>query len=279
MEAAQILGTRGYIMGGYARDVQFGKIPKDMDIFAPIPDNGLGPDGQMNPEGLLQRAATIMALFGQIPDAAEFRGRQGRYGDGQDFVAVKSLPQDNPQWQPIDVVFNRQFTGTNPEEFITRHFDLDICKVYIDRTRGIRFTNNAAALGAFARNYEIFDQFKAMRYDVTSFAKRVKHLSEKYPGFSAMAKVPFATLPRVVQAMVDQGVLNAAREIFQEQTEAPLRDEVRLNDRGEVPQAVRDHFGQLVRNGGIRQWAVWDDPTPFDNLQGVQGGVQGGAPV
>lgn len=236
-KAANILGTRGVIAGGYARDVLFNRVPKDMDIFVPIPDWGFTLRGRIDPQALLRRAQEILDLFGQEVDTEEFLNRQGDYGHDGAFVAIKSKPQENPEWQPIDIIFHRTFTGRNIVGFMNTYFDLDICKVYVDRGVGV-VDPGLRATAVYARGFESYTRHKAARIEPIAFSNRVLRMRTKYD-LSVVIEMPMTSAIHFVKSFLEMGVLHAAREVLQEQAQVPNGDAVRLNDGVRVLQALR----------------------------------------
>jgi len=255
-EASRQVGRRGFIAGGYVRDALFMKVPKDLDVFAKIPEN-------VTREGILNKARLILTQFGHEVDEAAFDAHEDQYGNINNgkFICVKSLPKEDNPWGPVDVIFHSNLAGRR-DWFVSDHFDLDICKCYMDSNHNPVILPEAQRM-FIQGDQRILSGVWANNYDPKALKARLDHLREKYPQLKLVWAAGLTGMSGVTyERYLKEGAIGDPRAVLQEEAEGVAGNEVRLQ------------AGAAIRDIGV----ILDEMQGFQNQvhnnQDVQPGLR-----
>ena len=209
MKVYRRLGRRT-IAGGYPRDILFGQgdvVPKDIDVWISRQGRTI--------QQLTKTAMEILARAGQelgrVVDGDE------RYGQGH-VVFTSAGPSDI---EPVEIIFH---TGVGLDN-VLRGFDINMCKCYIG-DHGVS-SNFEASLEYITGRINI-----QARPDMAKYSEHLKRVLLKYPHMKVVANLTMAFLAAPYQFLVNEGVINAPREILQAERQEPDRNEVGFQARG-----------------------------------------------
>lgn len=205
MKVYRRLGRRT-IAGGYPRDIIFGQgdvVPKDIDVWISRQGRTI--------QQLTKTAMEILTRAGQelgrVVDGDE------RYGQGN-VVFTSAGPSDI---EPVEIIFH---TGVGLEA-VLQGFDINMCKCYIG-DHGVTPTFEASI------EYVTGKINIQARPDMAKYSEHLKRVLLKYPHIKVVANLTMAFLAAPYQFLVNEGVINAPREILQAERQEPDRNEVGL---------------------------------------------------
>ena len=209
MKVYRRLGRRT-IAGGYPRDVLFGQgdvVPKDIDVWI----SRQGRTIQQITKTAMEILARAGQELGRVVDGDE------RYGQGN-VVFTSAGPSDI---EPVEIIFH---TGVGLDN-VLRGFDINMCKCYIG-DHGVS-SNFEASLEYITGRINI-----QARPDMAKYSEHLKRVLLKYPHMKVVANLTMAFLAAPYQFLVNEGVINAPREILQAERQEPDRNEVGFQARG-----------------------------------------------
>ena len=209
MKVYRRLGRRT-IAGGYPRDILFGQgdvVPKDIDVWI----SRQGRTIQQITKTAMEILARAGQELGRVVDGDE------RYGQGN-VVFTSAGPSDI---EPVEIIFH---TGVGLDN-VLRGFDINMCKCYIG-DHGVS-SNFEASLEYITGRINI-----QARPDMAKYSEHLKRVLLKYPHMKVVANLTMAFLAAPYQFLVNEGVINAPREILQAERQEPDRNEVGFQARG-----------------------------------------------
>jgi hypothetical protein len=219
---------RHLIAGGYPRDILFGQgavVPKDIDIWISRRGRTVA-ELQVVAEGIFRKAGQEL-----IPV------EEDQYGP--DMVVFKSTgPSDI---EPIEVIFHPYSTT----HVLLGGFDINLCKCTINR---VGIMADAWAIAEFhSGKIPLVLGFLA---NPVKYLQYVRRVLEKYPEMKAVVDIRTYGGRDIYRAAIEEGVINAPREILQAEGQAGFRDEVGFNAREGYLRAAgnRERIQQFLDN-------------------------------
>lgn len=225
MRVFRRLGNRA-ILGGYPRDIIFGVgdvVPKDIDVWVARQGRPL--------EDLMRTAEDIFAKAKQhiakVHDGAQ-------YGNGT--VVISS--DGASDIEPVEVIFHPGLDA----RMAMNTFDIDLCKCYIGHGG---MWSSPMASESYVTNRILVNA----THDYVKYADHLRRVLAKFPNMKVLADLRGPFITRTYQALVEEGVINAPRQVLQAQGQDVDRDQVGLQAGGVNLQQAREinweHVGQV----------------------------------
>ena len=225
MRVFRRLGNRA-ILGGYPRDILFGVgdvVPKDIDVWVARQGRPLE-DLMRTAEGIFAKAKQHIA---KVHDGAQ-------YGNGT--VVISS--DGASDIEPVEVIFH---PGVDARMAMDT-FDIDLCKCYIGHGG---MWSSPRASESYVTNRILV---KATQ-DYAKYADHLRRVLAKFPNMKVLADLRGPFLIRTYQALIEEGVINAPRQVLQAQGQDVDRDQVGLQAGGVNLHQVREvnwhHVGEV----------------------------------
>lgn len=161
LEALRKAGYEAYVAGGAARDLHYGRVPKDWDIVL------IGPSADID---LVDRLAS--KAFGSVPN--ERHTNDDYMGESMDGL-LEFVLQYSEAGLAIDIL---QY-GDEPEtiEDQLRMFDCNLSYFWIDTTGEVRYLPDAHTISR-----DVAEETVEFAFGTVRAKERRDHLMAKFPG-------------------------------------------------------------------------------------------------
>lgn len=230
------------VAGGYARDVFFGVVPKDIDIWC----------SQRNYRETERRENLVRRL------GATF-GQTLRRVTGADYPGgneVWEMETTDGRFEPLNIIF-----VPNIPEAVVYEFDFDICMFILDRDSGIPID--------FRHPNSREDGTRIMITPMSDVGRQLEHglrIKAKYPGMRFMMHMNTMIRNLPLYMVFKNGGL------FEERTNVPTQGEITLGDEvgqpigagaeqqaggtTDIDNLVREQIAQRDAQERLRAWAA-----------------------